>query len=229
MSGTILVSGIGGATVGTIIGFKKMDYDRIPQAGVLAASFFVASLIHIPFAVTSVHLILNGLIGLMMGWGAFPIILIALTLQSIFFQFGGLTTLGVNTVIMALPAVVCFFLFRRLVIKESSIAVYASFACGSLSVFLSGTLLALALYFTGDGFLEISLTLLIAHLPVMIIEGVVTVFCVLFLKKVQPSLLDYQNSPREVDRFAGKGGLKGGKRLLPKHDSTRSEKNETHT
>ncbi len=46
-----------------------------------------------------------------------------------------------------------------------------------------------AMLFTGQEFLEITGILVAAHLPVMIIEGVVTLFTVVFLKKVQPALL----------------------------------------
>ncbi|HIJ20834.1 MAG TPA: cobalt transporter CbiM, partial [Deltaproteobacteria bacterium] len=101
LSGPVLISGVALAAAGTAIGLKKLDYERIPRAAILAASFFVASLIHVPVGPSSVHLILNGIVGLILGWGAFPVILVALVLQAIFFQFGGITTLGVNTMIMA--------------------------------------------------------------------------------------------------------------------------------
>jgi len=189
LSGPVLVSGIALAAVGTAVGLKKLDYDRIPQAGILSASFFVASLIHVPIGPSSVHLILNGIIGLMLGWGAFPAILVALTLQAVFFQFGGITTLGVNTVNMALPAVLCYFLFGRMVHKRPFIALTAAFACGFVSVFLGAILVGLSLVFTEENFFKVSTMLVIAHLPVMIIEGIITGFCVSFLKKVQPSML----------------------------------------
>ena len=43
------------------------------------------------------HLILNGLLGMLLGWAAFPSIFVALMLQAILFQYGGITVLGVNT------------------------------------------------------------------------------------------------------------------------------------
>ena len=46
-----------------------------------------------------------------------------------------------------------------------------------------------ALMFTEENFLEIVQLFVIAHRPVMVIEGVITVFCVSFLRKVQPDLL----------------------------------------
>jgi cobalt/nickel transport system permease protein len=189
LSGPVLISGIALAAAGTAIGLKKLDYERIPRAAILSASFFVASLIHVPVGPSSVHLILNGIVGLILGWGAFPVILVALTLQAILFQFGGITTLGVNTVIMALPAVFCYCLFGRLVSKRPRIALPAAFACGALSVFLGAVMVGLALMFTEENFLKVSYLVVIAHLPVMIIEGIITAFCVAFLKKVQPDML----------------------------------------
>ncbi len=110
LSTPVLISGAALAVAGTTIGLKKMDYERIPQVAVLSAAFFIASLLHVPIGPSSVHLILNGLMGLLLGWVAFPAILVGLLLQAILFQYGGLTSLGVNTVTMALPAVICFFL-----------------------------------------------------------------------------------------------------------------------
>ena len=189
LSGPVLISGIALAAAGTAIGLKKLDYERIPRAAILSASFFVASLIHVPIGPSSVHLILNGIVGLILGWGAFPVILVALTLQAMLFQFGGITTLGVNTMIMALPAVFCYYLFGRLVGKRPHIAMPAAFACGALSVFLGAVMVGLALTFTEENFLKMSYLVVIAHLPVMIIEGIITAFCVAFLRKVQPDML----------------------------------------
>jgi cobalt/nickel transport system permease protein len=189
LSGPVLVSGMVLAAAGVAVGLKKLDYDSIPRAAILSASFFVASLIHVPVGPSSVHLILNGIVGLILGWGAFPVILVALTLQAILFQFGGITTLGVNTMIMALPAVFCYYLFGRLVTKRPHIALPAAFACGALSVFFGAVMVGLALMFTEENFLKVSYLVVIAHLPVMIIEGIITAFCVAFLKKVEPGML----------------------------------------
>ena len=189
LSGPVLISGAAMAAVGTAIGLKKLDYDRIAQTGILAACFFVASLIHFPIGFSSVHLILNGIVGLLLGWAAFPAILVALTLQAMFFQFGGITTLGVNIIIMAMPAVICYFLFGPLITRKSSVSMPAAFACGFFSVFISSIIVGIALMFTEEEFLKISAMVVIAHLPVMIIEGIVTAFCVAFLQKVQPEML----------------------------------------
>jgi cobalt/nickel transport system permease protein len=189
LSGPVLLSGAALAAVGTGIGLKKLDYDQIAKAGMLSAAFFVASLVHVPIGPSNAHLILNGLLGLLLGWGAFPAILVALTLQAVFFQFGGITTLGVNTVIMALPATVCYLMLGRFIHKSSRAAAVAAFACGFLSVLLSGLIAALSLVFTDENFLQVSGIIVAAQVPVMIIEGVVTAICVAFLRKVKPEML----------------------------------------
>ncbi len=211
LSGPVLVSGAALAVVGTGIGLKTLDYDRIARAGILSASFFVASLVHVPLGPSSVHLILNGIVGLLLGWGAVPAILVALLLQAVLFQFGGITTLGVNTVIMAAPAVLVYYLFGSLVRRPGSVGMAAAFLVGFCSVLLSGLLAAAALVFTGEGFFEVAGLILAAHLPVMFIEGIVTLFCVAFLQKVQPSLLSGQRQaplpgqqrPKGASRFFG--------------------------
>jgi len=189
LSGPVLISGAALAAVGMGIGLKKLDYDQIAKTGMLAAAFFVASLIHIPIGPSNAHLILNGLVGLLLGWAAFPAILVALTLQVAFFQFGGITTLGVNTLIMALPAVLCYLIFGRLVHKSSRTTAVAAFACGFLAVLLSGLFVGLSLIFTEENFLVVSGIIIAAHIPVMIIEGIVTAICVAFLRKVRPEML----------------------------------------
>jgi cobalt/nickel transport system permease protein len=90
---------------------------------------------------------------------------------------------------MALPAVLCYYLFGRMVQKKNSIALFGSFACGVFSVFLGAIMVGLALVFTEENFFKVSSLLVISHLPVMVIEGIITALCVAFLKKVQPTLL----------------------------------------
>jgi len=155
----------------------------------LSAAFFVASLIHVPVGPSNVHLILNGIVGLLLGWAAFPAILTALLLQAVMFQYGGITTLGVNTVIMAVPAVVCYHLCAPFIFKKRPVAVAAAFVCGAGSVFLGAVVVGAGLMFTEGSFLEVAGLVVTAHLPIMIIEGVMTVFCVAFLKKVKPEML----------------------------------------
>ncbi len=190
LSAPVLVAGAALTAVGVAVGLKKMDYEKIPQVAVLTSAFFVASLIRVPVGPSAVHLVLNGLLGIILGWAAFPAILVGVALQGLLFQFGGLTTLGVNTFIMAMPAILCHYLFGRgIAHRHSGVAMALAFACGFFAVLLSSLLLALCLIFTGESFLQAAKVLVLAHLPVMVLEGVVVAFCLAFLMKVKPELL----------------------------------------
>ncbi|MBW2370809.1 MAG: energy-coupling factor ABC transporter permease, partial [Deltaproteobacteria bacterium] len=116
-------------------------------------------------------------------------ILVALILQAFLFQFGGITVLGVNTVIMALPAVICYYAFSPLLFKNDKLAMAGSFACGFGSVFLSALIMGLSLIATEENFWGVSALIVATNLPVMIIEGIITTFCVAFIKKVNPVML----------------------------------------
>ena len=189
LSAQMLAAGGVIAAIGTAVGLKKMNYERVAEVGILSSAFFVASLINVRIGVSSAHLILNGILGLMLGWAAFPAILVALILQAVFFQFGGLTVLGVNTAIMALPAVISYYLFSRMLFKSQKIAAAAAALSGFLSVLLSGLLLGVSLIFTEKSFFEMAGLIIGANFPVMVIEGIVTSFCVMFIRKVRPEML----------------------------------------
>ena len=189
LSGQVLSAGAVIAVAGTGIGLKKIDYDKIVHVAILSSAFFVASLIHINIGPASVHLILNGILGLLLGFAAIPAILTALLLQSVLFQFGGLTALGVNVVIMAVPAVLVHYLFLPLLGKSSKLNFTAGFLAGFFSILFSSLLLGVALWVTDKNFFETSLTIIMTYIPVMIIEGVITGFCVTFLLKVYPEIL----------------------------------------
>jgi len=198
LSPGVLIAGAALTTAGVAVGLKNLDYEEIPSIGILSAAFFVASLVHVPIGPSSAHLILNGLLGLILGWKAFPAILIGLVLQALLFQFGGITSLGVNTLNMALPAVMCYYLFgwgMRFGTKQVLFTVTA-FACGACAILISGMLVGFSLYFTGDAFLPAAKLVVAAHVPVMLIEGVLTAACALFLRRVKPELLEGQYGPR---------------------------------
>src|SRR5512147_1129646 len=72
LSPAVLAGGAGLAAAGCAIGLKKLDYEAIPRVAILSAAFFVASLIHVPIGPVGAHLVLNGLMGLLLGWVAVP-------------------------------------------------------------------------------------------------------------------------------------------------------------
>ena len=190
LSGAVLagatIVGIGGVAVG----IRKMRYEDVPRMAVMAAAFFVASLVHIPIGPAQSHLVLNGLCGIILGWGAFPAFMVALFLQSMLFGYGGITVLGINTMIMAAPSVACFYFFRPQLEKPFSRKIHflAGFAAGFFSIIVSALLIGGTLYLDDKGFYAISMTIIVAHLPISIVEGILTGVAVVFLRRVSPEI-----------------------------------------
>ncbi|MFH1914475.1 MAG: cobalt transporter CbiM [Pseudomonadota bacterium] len=189
LSPSVLIAGAVLTAAGCWIGYRKLQYEKIVTASVLSATFFVGSLIHVPLGPSSVHLLLNGISGVVLGWVAFPCILVALLLQAVMFQFGGLSVLGVNTLNVAVPAVLCFYLLRPLLAGSPGRAALAGFLGGAGAVLGTALMTAFSLAFTDEGFLTTAKLVVVGHLPVMVIEGVVTMFAVGFLARVRPELL----------------------------------------
>ena len=185
-----LAAGAAAAAVGVAVGLRRLDHERIPRAAMLAAAFFVASTIHVPLGVAKAHLVLTGLLGLVLGWTAFPAVLVALALQAVFLGYGGFLTLGVNTLVMAGPAVVCHYALRRAVRCDvSAIAAAGGFAAGAAGTLLGALLLAMVLAWTGEAFVLQARVAFAAHLPLALVEGCVTAGAVALLRKVRPELL----------------------------------------
>lgn len=190
LTAPVLGAGAALTAVGVAVGLKKIDYDQLPRVALLAAVFFVASLVRVPLGPANVHLYLGGLVGLLLGWGAFPAMLAALALQAVLFQFGGLVVLGVNTFNMAMPALLCFWLFGRLARGGGrGLAIAAGFGAGALATLLAAGFTALALYLSGGEFIQAAQALVIAHLPVAAVEGALVALAVGFLRQVRPGVL----------------------------------------
>ena len=178
---------------------KEDPQASIPKASLLTAAFFVASWIHIPVPPTSVHLVLNGLLGAVLGYYAFPAILIGLFFQAVMFQHGGLTTLGVNATMMGVPALLAYFIFhlRSLVGKESRVwnGVFG-FLAGAGGLGISALVSLILLTSTIPVHLDVEAerasvyALTLAHVPLMALEGVFTALVALFLQRVKPELLE---------------------------------------
>ncbi len=189
LSNPVVIGGAVLAAGGIAYGLRSLTMERIPAAGVLSASFFVASLVHVPIGPSSVHLIMNGLAGLVLGWAAFPALFVGLLLQAVFFGFGGLTVLGVNTLNIALPAVLAGILFGRLISRGTPVtgAIWGAVG-GTFSIAATTLFVGFSLALSGDAFIPAAKLVFVAHIPVMIIEGLLTGFAVLLARKVKPDL-----------------------------------------
>ena len=198
LSPAILGSGYVLTAAATYISLRNTDYSRLTTTAVLASVFFVSSLIHVPLGPGSVHLILNGLIGLFLGWAVFPALLVALLLQAILFRFGGIAVLGVNTFVMAFPALLCHYAFRSMLYKSSGFRTVGAFCCGSLSVAGASVCTALALGLSNQGFWTSAKILLLAHTPVMVLEGIIAALAILFIAQSRPELLCFSQKSKGV-------------------------------
>ncbi len=182
----VSLSGWGVTAVGLGLSLRRLPVEEIPRLSLVTAAIFLGSLIHIPLGPTSVHLVLNGLAGLLLGPMAFLAFFVALTLQALLFQFGGLFSLGLNTLLMGGPAFLVgvlshqYGLFRGL--GGSALA-------GGGAVLLSGFLLALALTTAGEDFGTVARLALVAHLPVAVVEGLITALTIKSLRILRPALL----------------------------------------
>lgn len=186
----------------------------IPKAALLTATFFVASSIHIPVPPVSVHLVLNGLLGAILGYYAFPAILIGLFFQAVIIGHGGLTTLGVDAAMMGIPALVSYHIFRlRHPLAKRFNQRFADGMCGflagmtglGLSAVIFMTLIITTLPAGLDATTEKTAIygLSLAHVPLAALEGAFTAMLVLFLQRVKPELLDdhWQKKSSESSAF----------------------------
>jgi cobalt/nickel transport system permease protein len=187
----VLIGGAVMAAAGCGIGLRQMTPERIPQVALLSGVFFVASLVHFPVGPSSVHLLFSGLIGVVLGWAAFPAILTALLLQAVLFGFGGLVVLGVNVVDMALPAILCRALFLGLcrLSPRPGTAILAAAVASGVGVLLTALLVAVALSLSGREFVPAARLVVFVHLPVAAIETVVGAAMAALLIRVRPEFL----------------------------------------
>lgn len=189
------------AAVGLLaLGIRRVEPEKVPRVGVLSALFFVASLIHVPMGVASAHLVLNGLLGMLLGWAVFPALAVALFLQAILFHFGGLVSLGANLVNMGVPGLLVYLAFGRGMREAQPARVFLLGACGGgLAVLGAGLAMCLSLWLSGREFAGAAAAVLAAHVPVAVTEGIVTGFVLSFLIRSAPHLLRAEGGNRKPE------------------------------
>lgn len=186
----VLLGGAALAAGGVGLALRQMDDRAIPRVALLSAVFFAGSLISAPVGPSSLHLLMAGLMGVMLGMGIFPAVLVALTLQAVLFGLGGLTTLGVNTVSMALPGAL-IGLGLGPVLRRTSPAIAAGLAGLGAAAAVLGTagMVALFLWLSSSDFVPVAQVLLATYLPLAALEAVLTATVVGLLATVDPTAL----------------------------------------
>lgn len=166
----------------------KLSSDLVPRISLVTAVFFVASLIHIPVGLTSVHFSLVGLTGILLGPYSLFAVGIGLLFQMIMFNHGGYASLGVNFLIFGFAALSGYYIFllRQKVSSNSSIKIIVplGFLAGALPVAIKIVIASAFLYAAGYP-LAAGITLLVFHIPVMLGEGVLTGSLVVSLLKLK--------------------------------------------
>lgn len=184
-----LVGGFVGAGLLLALASWRLTEDWVPRIGVLTAAFFVGSTIHFKLLVTSVHLILNGLVGVILGRRAPLAITVGLTLQYLLLAHGGLWTLGLNACIIGLPAVIAgqfFLLFRRAGMSAFPLGFLLGTGTASATVGLNFLVLLIG---GKEDWQTLAELVLLAHVPVVVLEGLILGVVVRYLEKVKPEML----------------------------------------
>lgn len=183
-----------------VIGCWHLTEEQIARTGVFTAVLFIASLIHPPIPGAKVHLLLNGLAGILLGRQVGLAIPIALILQALLFSHGGIYTLGVNCTTIGVPALIVALLFvalRKFVGLNKRWKRYLiGGSLGGLGVVLTLMLYYLVLRFgslEGEDLQALANIAFVLHIPVLVIEIIISALLVDFLYKIKPELLGVKN------------------------------------
>ncbi len=168
---------------------KKIKEEEIPLTAVASAMFFIASFIHVPFGVTQIHLILLGVIGIFLGLSSFIAILIALILQALLLGYGGVVSIGINLFIMAAPAVIVYYINKNEMFLKINEKI-RFFLIGFLGAFFATLFLVTILYFSKSEYEWAAYSIFGVNIFTMIIEGMVSMFLLMFIKKTYPKILE---------------------------------------
>ena len=183
---TLIVSVI--SLIALVKAVRELKNEDISLTSVASAMFFIASFIHITFGVTQIHLILLGVIGILISWSSFVAIFVALLLQALLLGYGGISSLGVNLFIMAMPAVMVYYIYNTTFIKNLNDKI-KFFLVGFLGTFFATVFLTLILYFSKEEYNYVAISVFGINIITMLIEGTISMFLLLFIKKVYPKIL----------------------------------------
>ncbi|WP_138416285.1 CbiM family transporter [Aquibacillus sediminis] len=189
LSISIAVATTAGAVGVLTYALKGTNEEEIPKISLLSGTFFVASLINIPIGPTSIHPLLGGFLGLVLGRRAPLAVFVGLVLQAILFQHGGISTFGANMLLMSIPALLIHWLFTYW--KSPSLfwkGCIAGFTAIGVAVCLLIVLLLLSDARYGSGSFSVIQIVLVSYFPLALLEGVLTGFALHHLASIKPYL-----------------------------------------
>ncbi len=187
----IIVAGYAGAAGLTALALSKIKREDIPRIASLGAAFFVSSLIHFKVGLTSVHLTLIGLVAVVLGIQSTPALLVGLFFQAVMFQHGGLSTLGVNTIIFSLPALFVHLTFSVLALRvknKNALSIAAGFL-SACAVLFAAAMVMLVILLSGEELRGMAFIFSISHGALALVEGVITFLVVQQILRIKPQML----------------------------------------
>ncbi len=186
---SMTLPGFLGAGLVVADGLRRLAPATVPRVALMTSAFLICSLIHVPLGPTSVHLLLHGMVGIILGPLSGLAIAVALALQAVLIGHGGITALGVNVLCMTAGAIVARTVFA--VVRGHRSARWAflgGFAGATLAVWVSALAVYAALRIGGDEFRGLAGVVLLAHAPISVIEGLVAASAAAFIVRVKPDL-----------------------------------------
>ena len=181
-----------------------------PLAGLLAAFVFAAQALNFPVGVgTSGHLVGSALLSILLGpWSALRIAACVLLVQCLLFQDGGLLAWGCNVLNMGiLPCFLTHAIMRLSGGGRRNRLVGAAMS-GWLSVLASAVSCSLMLALSHTSLLAPTLfSMLAIHIPIALVEGLVTMATVAFLLRTRPDLVLAGQYPVSGIALAARLGL----------------------
>ncbi|ACB86037.1 CbiM family transporter [Natranaerobius thermophilus] len=187
----VVVSTFGATAAAVGYSVKGIEEEEVPKISLMAGGFFAVSLISIPVGPSTIHPLFAGLLGVILGKRAPLAIFVGLLLQAVLFQHGGLTTLGANTFMLAVPALLSYKIYYGIVNRG---ALFKGALVGGLAVVITVIILILLLLlanfqFTEGTFSTINI-LVVGHLPLIFIEALVTGSALKLVEHSNPELLN---------------------------------------
>ena len=185
LSAPVLLAGWAVTAPAVAVILWRVRQSEIPRIACFSALFFVASFVHLPVGVSSMHLMLSGLVGAFLGSRAILAIFVALFLQGVFFGFGGLSVLGVNTAVIGFPAVLGGLFAAAAKAQELKVRtqkIYL-FLAGFVPIVCSMLLLDLVLFISGREFFAIATLISLEGAILAVLEGIITLFALSFIAK----------------------------------------------
>ena len=180
---------------------ESMSEREVPLMGVMGAFIFAAQMINFPVAAgTSGHLAGGVLLAVLLGpYVATLVMACVLMVQCFLFQDGGLTALGANVFNMGIVAAFAgygVFAAVKGVVGGDRGYFAGAFAAAWFAVVASAALAAVELSLSGTTPLLQSLVAMVTvHTVIGLMEGLITVAVLRFLKTVRPDLLPGLETP----------------------------------